>query len=283
MADFKNSVLYLSGGGNEYKVLSRSFNSPHGISFLTDRFFLVANRYARLSLYEMPEIIADKSTYKIKSLMDFEHDFSNVCAHGMGPNVYSIFAMSNFNYVTRYIIDLEAKNLLKADRVISRHLNTSDGIAINPARSILACCNHDDGKILLYSTSSSDEPMACLTGPLLPHGVAFSSDGKHLVVTDAGSPFLFIYRSDPEKWKHVKIVRGLSKDKFIQSSNEEGGIKGIDINGNDVVISSEYQPHRFLKLDEILNMENDAHAEKELKELSNSLRKSERLTRDWIY
>jgi sugar lactone lactonase YvrE len=68
-----------------------------------------------------------------------------------------------------------------------------------------------------------------------PHGLCFTPDGRHLLVADAGSQCVNVYRSDDGDWRGTRSPRTacrlIDDNAFLQGryNPEEGGINGIDI------------------------------------------------------
>jgi DNA-binding beta-propeller fold protein YncE len=70
---------------------------------------------------------------------------------------------------------------------LRKGLGTPDGIVFSLDRRWLAASNHGDGTVLVYANSETlspeSDPIAVLSGVGYPHGLRFTPDGLHLVVT----------------------------------------------------------------------------------------------------
>ena len=104
------------------------------------------------------------------------------------------------------------------------------------------------------------DPDGILRGVYYPHGLRFTSDGRFILVADAGAPYVNIYQKDHLDWHGVRYpllsFRVLNNHDFVRGRHtpEEGGPKGIDIDDatNVIVTTSETQPLAFFDLDAIL-------------------------------
>jgi hypothetical protein len=116
---------------------------------------------------------------------------------------------------------------------------------------------------MLYARSSSlheeSDPDCILRGASYPHGLHFSSDGRHLFVADAGAPYVHVYARDGHGWQGVQLpavsLRVMADETFQRGrSTGEGGPKGIDVDreGRVIAITSARQPLAFLDISEIL-------------------------------
>ena len=67
----------------------------------------------------------------------------------------------------------------------------------------IAISNHDAHVVLVYrwtpSLNEQSEPDAVLRGTIYPHGLQFTPDGRHLIVADAGRPYVNVYERQGER------------------------------------------------------------------------------------
>src|SRR5262249_20745192 len=95
---------------------------------------------------------------------------------------------------------------------------------------------------------------------IFPHGLRFTSDGHFIVVADAGSPFVNIYRKNGSDWRGIcnplLSLRVLDEECYLRGNHnpEEGGPKGIDLHDaqNILVTTCESEPLAFFDLSAIL-------------------------------
>jgi DNA-binding beta-propeller fold protein YncE len=292
MADFVNSIIYISRTSNINHLISlksEELKKPHGISFINDNLFVVANRHGSMVIYGIPDIL-EKEEYEINYIVKIEDNSSNITSYIYDNKAY-ILAMNNGNLVTKYTFDTNTYNIDNTENMyITNEFNLCDGITTNSNNMIIACSNHNDGFILLYKSDDTSKPFCYLKGPLLPHGICFTEDDKYLLVTDSASPFIFIFHSETGKWNekteylYSKIFRVIPPEKFIQDNMQEGGPKGIDIKNNDVIISSQYQPYKLFNLNDILNSDCDIKTIiDQLSVLAGPLKLCDTFNRNWLY
>ncbi len=137
-------------------------------------------------------------------------------------------------------------------------------MSTTPDGGWLALSNPWHQNVLLYDiTSALDEgaePDWILRGARYPHGVHFSADGRHVFVTDAGSPHLHVHARDGATWRGVQYpevsVRVMDDEQFHRGhcNSSEGGPKGVDVDrsGRVLTLTSKYQPLVFLDVAALL-------------------------------
>ena len=104
------------------------------------------------------------------------------------------------------------------------------------------------------------EPVAVLRGVVYPHGLHFTSDGRSLVVADAGRPLVHVFAADGDEWRGAGYP--IASHRVMDEPNvppgehdtQEGGPKGLDLDrtGHVVAVTSERQPLAFLDLATLL-------------------------------
>jgi 6-phosphogluconolactonase (cycloisomerase 2 family) len=113
-----------------------------------------------------------------------------------------------------------------------------DGLAFSPDGTLLAVANHGDGTAALYARAGDGvefgpRPLAVLGGAMrCPHSVAFSRDGLHLAVTEAGGRAIRVFARDPGDprtalWSRDPVLDVPACPVGVEPSGEEGGPKGV--------------------------------------------------------
>ena len=71
-----------------------------------------------------------------------------------------------------------------------------------------------------------------LHGPNFPHGVRFTSDGRHVLVADAGLPYVYTYAATDGDWRGtrqpLRTTRVMDDDEFLAGkyNPQEGARRG---------------------------------------------------------
>ncbi len=125
--------------------------------------------------------------------------------------------------------------------------------------------SHDSTRsVLLHEYSASldehTDPGGVLRGVSYPHGLCFSSDGRHLFVADAGAPEVHIYLRAGDDWFGVRrpesTIKIMDEAPFSRGhvNPQEGGPKGLDLNVDStvLVVTSEFQPLAFFDVPAML-------------------------------
>jgi DNA-binding beta-propeller fold protein YncE len=282
MPDYRSNSIYLMTNDDEKKISlikSSKLIYPHGIVFIDDNHFCITNRFHKgnISIFKFPKIDI-KTEYILNPLISVDENMASGVVY---YNSY-LYIVCNDNRVLKMQIDSNIK-ILNKTLLIQNRLNLPDGIGINSNASIIACSNHNTGEVLLYKNDDQLNYRTCpfkiFTGQLFPHGLMFSSDDKYLVVTDAGSKYIFIYSMDDDK-KYINQV--VSNSNFLQINLEEGGMKGIDINDNEIILSYDKHPYNCFKFNDLLT-EPTQDIVNDLKKLEYKLMSTKRFLRKWIY
>jgi hypothetical protein len=140
---------------------------------------------------------------------------------------------------------------------LKKWLDLPDGVSVSGRW--IAISNYKAHCVFLYENTGSldehSEPDGILRCAHHPHGLQFTSDGRFILVADAGTPYVHIYMQDGSGWRGVrspfKSLRVLNDADFIGA---HFGPKGIDIDNsmNTFVATCEVQPLAFFDLAEIL-------------------------------
>ncbi len=297
LPDYRNDIIYLiKEDQQDQPITLRSTNNgikvPHGIYFINNELFVVANRNNRklpdgfITVFRMPTIIPGQMEYEITPIAKYSEKMASGVVSYIRDTVTVILVVCNDNKITKYTLNGDKLQYLGI--LVQNELNLPDGISINSDATLIACSNHNTGQVLIYqnndSLNSRSKPIGYLAGQLLPHGLSFSTNDEYIIVADAGSPYIFIYHDKTKKWtgnnncyKAIRVI-----DKFIQENIEEGGPKGIDIRDSKVLISSEYDILTIKELDLLLEVDDDTHL-KHLCRLSKEFKGNVRYSRRWQY
>jgi DNA-binding beta-propeller fold protein YncE len=266
-------------------ISSDALDYPHGLDFLGNNHFVVANRAGELAFFKFPRDLFTKNKVKFQpvSIAREKKVFGiasgkitspgSVCSYRISKNCYRILVCNNYqNNVVSFIADLSDSLKLKNEGLlVKRHLDLPDGVdvSLNGRYAALSC--HESHNVLIYKLSPFlnryTAPRAILRDIGCPHGVRFSADGKRIFVADAGTQFLHVFYSEGGDWnetlyaeKTIKIV----DDEIYTSSRtdstgkifpEEGGLKGLDFANNDelVVTTAEDQVLRFFSTESLVS------------------------------
>ncbi len=272
MPDYRNNVIHI---GNEHNIelftiSSNSFLHPHGVVFIDSNHFCVTNRAPKgnVSIYNFTEPFNN-----IEPLSSKEESM----ASGIVKDNNNLLVVCNDNRVLKY--SYSNYQLSNAELLIKSNLNLPDGIAITNDSKIIAISNHNTGEVLLYHNDEKlgpeTPPFLFLKGQIVPHGLCFSD--KYLIVTDAGSRYVFVYEIGTSTRYIVDVV-----SHFIQENIEEGGMKGIDIRDNDVIMSYDRHPYNKFKLDDLIKNP-DFCPREELKRLQDKFKNNMRYLRSWVW
>ena len=183
-----------------------------------------------------------------------------------GDGSVDVFICNNYGHtVTRHVIDTAAGLTVRTAEVLLRkRLDIPDGIAVSPDRRWIALSNHSTHDVLVYDNGSaldeSTDPVGILRGVHYPHGLRFTRDARHLLVADAGSPYLQVYATGEDGWHGVRhptaSVRVMDDAVFEigRYRNDEGGPKGLDVDREMrvAVTTSQHQPLAFFDLRALL-------------------------------
>ena len=112
--------------------------------------------------------------------------------------------------------------------------------------------------MLLYDRSQPlnelSSPVGVLGGVSFPHGMRFSPDNRHLLLADAGAPYIHVYACDGQGWHGTRLpaasIRIMDDPVYRlgRKNPQEGGPKGVDFDKSMTVLATtcEYQPLQFL-------------------------------------
>ncbi len=249
------------------EISSAYLKSPHGLDFIDDEKILVVNREGQACIFELPKDAMGRYELAPVAVIGAD-DIStpgSVAVIRKEQGFCEALICNNYvNSVTRHQLDFAAGySTKKSEVLLKKCLDVPDGICVSREMQWIAVSNHDSHTVLLYENNptlnGSSLPDGILRSTYYPHGVRFTSDGRFILVADAGSPYVNIYEKDLD-WRGVRnpllSFRVLSHEDYLRGRHtpEDGGAKGIDINNamNIVVTTCECQPLAFFDLTAIL-------------------------------
>jgi hypothetical protein len=241
---------------------------PHGLAFLDSGTLLVANRQGTLQIFRLPPRGSQGSIVLHAEPMEGEAAFKDlawpgsVAAIPLGRQRFDILVCNNYaNQVTRHRLIGGARPHVRKNRVLLQEgLDLPDGVAFSPSARWIAVSNHNTGSVLVYRNKGSldrwTKPAGHLRGAGYPHGVRFTADGQFVFVADAGSPVVHVYFAIGGGWRGTRdpmvSLRVLNEEAYRRgrTNREEGGPKGIDIDGGMRVLATTCweQPLAFFDL-----------------------------------
>ncbi len=255
-------------------ITSTGLKNPHGICFPGNNHMVVCNRAGDVSVFRIPAFVNDINEFDIDPETTINGDGfltakvktpGSVDCYEIAENRYRILVCNNYwNMVTSHIVEIGNTIRVRDHKILLENsLQIPDGISVSPDKQWISVSNHVHGEVLIYRNSSNlnrnTPPDAILKGPVCPHGVRFSPDGKRLLVADAASQYLHVYDCEDGDWSKIKnparAINMLDEEVFYTGryTTREGGIKGIDTDnsGSLLVSTHEKQVIGFYNLNSI--------------------------------
>lgn len=283
------------------QLWSPALRAPHGVAFLGDRALVVANREGEAPIFELPAPVAgirDIDAHEVTAIGRGGEAAlvspGSVRAMALAADVYEVLVCDNAaNAVTRHLVDVRDGIRVVAETVLARAgLAIPDSLASSPDGRWLAVSNHDTHSVYVFASAGRLTPEHDAVGQLhnvtYPHGLVFTADGQHVIVADAGAPFLHVYARGDADWtgrrNPVRSIRVMDDKTFLRGryNIQEGGPKGLDIDATSsvVAVSSEHQALAFFDLADVLGASaeggspdiGDANAERYRDELLREVR-----------
>ncbi len=262
--------IALTGG---LAFTSTALQLPHGLDFLDDDTIIVTSRNSDVAIFRLPpgeetvptHALLPIARWPANEMTCLETPGSVTITRGHDNSAEVLICNNDGNTITRHRLDGTTDLALrKSEILLHRYLNVPDGVTVSPDCRWIAVSNHSTHNVLLFENSPDPTPDAAPVGILryvnYPHGLRFTADGKHLIVADAGAPFLQLYARDAAGWTGVRhpvaAVKIMEDEVFKkgQRNREEGGAKGIDLDRDSsvLVVTSDCQPLAFFDLPSIL-------------------------------
>ncbi len=258
---------------NPLEIRSPAFAEPHGVTWVDDSTLIVANREGLITVLALPDEATATGSVSLEPVQligdggaDVIRSPGSLRAIPVGMGLVELLVCNNYiSTVSRHLLD--ARNgyaVLASEILLAEGLNVPDGLAQSPSGEWIAVSNHDDGNGLVFRNDAqldrNSTADGILTGMLHPHGVRFSADEKTLLVSDAGAPYLYVFRSADGDWSGERApsetIRLLSEELFMRGhgSPMEGGAKGIDLSSDNriLVATCKMQPLAFFDMRERL-------------------------------
>jgi hypothetical protein len=250
-----------------FEISSPYLKRPHGVDFIDDEQIIVANREGDVTIFELPSGGGGRS-YELMPLEVIPADDvlktpGSVSILKKDKGHYEALVCNNFsNHLTKHVINFNERYSTNSEILLRKWISVPDGVAAR--QGWIAVSNHNCHNVLVYENNGS---LAEFSGPdgvlrcvRYPHGLRFTSDGRFILVADAGAPYVHIYRRDALGWRGVrnpvKSHRVLKEEDFLRGHTTvyDGGAKGIDIDNSMRIFATtcEVQPLAFFDLAKIL-------------------------------
>jgi hypothetical protein len=284
------------------QISSPHLKNPHGIDFINEEKFVVVNRDGQACIFELPI----GSTGKCELIPLFVSSPDKISTPGSvavirdEEGVHEALIINTYAHaITKHFLNFDGRNLTKNGNgavLLKRWLNIPDGICVSKDMQWIAVSNHNVHTVLIYNNKPTLNEASSPDGILLrgnyPHGLRFTSDGRFMLVANAGSPYVNIYEKGDSDWRGVRnpilAFKVLDDEDFWRgrTNRQEGGAKGIDLDNamKILVATSVNQPLAFFNWRAIL-ASGFSEGTKRRKKTSRSSRArvNSLFPRDWRY
>src|SRR3974377_1872287 len=186
------------------EISSPDLHHPHGIDFFDDEKFLVVNRFGQACIFELP--LGALGSYELAPLAIIRSDDiitpGSVAVIRKQQGLYEALICNNYVHnVSRHLIDFGAGFSTKNSEILlKKWLDVPDSICVSEDTHWIAVSNHNTHTVFLYennpSLKKSSDPDGILRHINYPHGLRFTSDGRFILVANAGSPFINLHLED---------------------------------------------------------------------------------------
>jgi DNA-binding beta-propeller fold protein YncE len=242
------------------RLVVDGLTAPHGVDWLDDRTVIVADRAGRMGLVEVPPSRSGVAADVHADLLPFEGEFAAIYGPGSVTVVErdehgaEVLVCNNWgNRLTRNRLRRGEPWVVTASEVcLERLLDLPDGVATSADGAWLAVSNHNRQVVVVYEGGAAPTggpedvdrlPVGVLRGTSYPHGLRFTRDGQELVVADAGSRDVHVYRRGEQGWSVAgypsAALAVVTADEFAagNSGPGEGGPKGVDLDPTERVLA----------------------------------------------
>ena len=253
------------------KCTSPCLNYPHGLDFIDDDTIAVVSRGGDVPILKLPASNNAGPICELSPVRILRSDETpslvfpgSVAVIRPARSPYELLICnSGGNTVTRHILDGNG-TAASCSVLLQKWLGTPDGVSISGDQRWIAISNHDAHNVMLYrnepSLNEGSDPDGILRSVTYPHGVRFTADGRHILLADAGAPYVHVYASDDGSWhglhNPLASIRVMAQSTYEAGRNnpKEGGPKGIDLDKSMSVLATtcECQPLAFFDLPAIL-------------------------------
>ena len=231
-------------------IRSREIKDPHGVSYLGDERIVVSNRAGGVTIFKIPDLQEEITEVELKPEKTISEKGlftasvttpSSVHTVQLTEDKYRIYVCNNLRHtISTHVITVKGEISIKNEGIlIENSLRFPDGLSVSPDRKWIAISNHDYGQVVIFKNepglNKKTPPSVVMKGPVCPHGIRFSSDGRKLFVSDAATQYLYIYRSEDGNWDNAEgsaqTVEVVDEESFYfgKTGFNEGGVKGIDL------------------------------------------------------
>ena len=189
-------------------ITSPYLKSPHGLDFIDDEKILVANRDGKACIFELPANPSGSFELVPSAIIRSEDIFTpgSVAVIRTDQSIYEALICNNYSdCVTRHVLDSAVASAPNRGEILLRRaINIPDGIGVSKKGEWIAVSNHGRAAVFVYKNNPSlnqlSLPVSILLGTNCPHGLRFASDGRFILVADAGSPYVNVYEKDGPNW-----------------------------------------------------------------------------------
>lgn len=255
------------------EIEAPTLDEPHGLCFLDEHTLVVANRHGEVETFAAPAPSTAATRHHVSARQKFGggpggliRTPGSVATYPLDANTVELLVCNNYSdTVTRHILDRSRDYAATSDEILlCKGLDVPDGICISPDGAWIAVSNHNTHNVLIYERQRAlrrgAEPDGILRNVLCPHGVRFTADIEHILVADAGAPYVNVYAKNGTSWKGTRdpssLFRVMDETVFGRGRHnpQEGGPKGIDIDprGQVLAVTCESQPLAFFDLSNVV-------------------------------
>jgi hypothetical protein len=259
--------------GAVHLMRSQELQEPHGLDFADEHTLLVASRAGNLAAFPVPEFGDGVSSSTIDGRIVVAADDpvpttspGSVRTRVLDDGLIEALVCDNYTHrVARYVMDTtDSVAVLDREELLHERLLIPDGVAVSPCGGWIAISNHETHEVLVYrfddELGPTNEPLGLLWGVNYPHGLQFTADGRHLVVADAGLPFVYDFAAPGGDWsgrrEPINTMRVMDDAEFNDGryNPQEGGPKGLTIwdEHGIVLVTAETAPLRAFDLADVL-------------------------------
>lgn len=233
------------------EIRSPGVGLVHGLDFIDERTLVVANRDGSVAVLRIPDgdfggrEIALEPEVTLRG-RHIQNPGSVAVVDGGGGSIGLLVCNNYVHRVTRYDLDRIDFGERGHELVARWGLNVPDGIALSHDSQFMAVSSHKTHDVKVYLNAdpagADRKAVAELCGVRYAHGLRFTPGDGHVLVADAGAPIVRVYELG-DGWSGEKApVRScvvLDRETFLQGHKnpEEGGPKGLDIDGSGQVVA----------------------------------------------
>jgi len=255
------------------EVASAALRYPHGAAWIDDWTLAIANRAGQITIFALPQGRPPATRVKLEPVRSIGGDDADlvktpgsISVSPVGMGLFELLVCNNYvHHVTRLLVDQRDNYaVVTSEILLDDGIEVPDGIALSPSGRWIAVSNHGHHNVFLYRNgellNGAGAPHGVLGGIRYPHGLRFAADEMSLLVADAGTPLVHIFKSEDGDWAGdrdpVKSIPVVSDAVFKRGNYnpQEGGPKGIALGPDDrlMVVSCEEQPLAFFDISGVL-------------------------------